>query len=106
MGFNGLDGFFRHPHLKQIDQIAFYSSAVNTRTRGIDLVVNSIWSINKDILRIILAANINRTRIYGVIQSAANLPADSLVNADLAGNFQSPVSGNALAITRIFIWDK
>jgi iron complex outermembrane receptor protein len=75
---NGVDQILSsYPDLREIDQIAFYSNAINTRTRGIDFVLTSHWSINRDVLRIMLAANVTHTRIYGIIQSAANLPADS-----------------------------
>jgi iron complex outermembrane recepter protein len=61
-----------------IDSVVFISNAINTRTHGVDIILNSNWKIRKSNLHISLAANFNRTHIFGVIQSAANLPADPL----------------------------
>jgi iron complex outermembrane recepter protein len=67
-----------YPTLKTIDQVAFFTNAINTRTHGLDIVVNSNWNIHASSLRITLAANLNATKIFGVVQSAASLPQDSL----------------------------
>ena len=76
---NGVDSILsRFTELKKVDQVSFYSNAINTRTRGIDVVLNSNWKVYEGLLRIDLAANLNQTHIYGVIQSAVNLPANSL----------------------------
>ena len=61
-----------------IDSVIFICNAINTRTHGVDIILNSNWKIRKSNLGISLAANFNRTHIFGVIQSAVNLPADSL----------------------------
>lgn len=81
---NGVDSILsKFPDLKQVDQVSFYSNAINTRTRGIDVVLNGNWKLSGGLVRIMLAANFNRTNIYGIIQSAANLPADSLTTSTL-----------------------
>jgi iron complex outermembrane receptor protein len=67
-----------YPTLKTIDQVAFFTNAINTRTHGLDIVVNSNWNIYSSSLRITLAANFSTTKIFGVVQSAASLPQDSL----------------------------
>ena len=61
-----------------IDSVVFISNAISTRTHGVDIILNSNWKIRKSNLHISLAANFNRTHIFGVIQSALNLPADTL----------------------------
>ena len=61
-----------------IDSVVFISNAISTRTHGLDIILNSNWNIRKSNLHISLAANFNRTHIFGVIQSAANLPANPL----------------------------
>ena len=61
-----------------IDSVVFISNAISTRTHGVDIILNSNWKIRKNNLHISLAANFNRTDTFGVIQSAVNLPADTL----------------------------
>jgi iron complex outermembrane receptor protein len=60
-----------------IESVIFISNAINTRTQGADIILNSNWMIRKNDLHISLVANFNRTHIFGVIQSAANLPTNS-----------------------------
>jgi len=46
-------------------------NAINTRTRGIDIVFNGKWKINKTRLELIMAAGFNRNAIYGPIKTTA-----------------------------------
>jgi len=59
-----------HP---DIDQVAFFTNAINTRTHGLDVVLNSTWNIHKSFLIVMLAGNFTRTRLFGKIRTAANL---------------------------------
>jgi iron complex outermembrane receptor protein len=54
------------------------TNAINTRTRGIDIVLNGKWNINNANLGFMLATNFNQTNFFGPIQSADKLPADSI----------------------------
>ena len=63
---------------KDIDGVRFFTNAVSTRTKGVDLVVTGSWPIRKSIFEISLSANYNKTNIYHVIQPAKNLPDDSV----------------------------
>ena len=54
-----------------IDFVQFYVNAINTRTRGIDAVLNGRWKINKTRLELILAASFNRNSIFGPIKTTA-----------------------------------
>jgi iron complex outermembrane receptor protein len=65
-------------NLPEIDVVQFITNAINTRTRGIDIVMNGNWSIRKASIGIMLAANFNRINVFGPIQSTDKLPADSL----------------------------
>ena len=56
-----------------IDQVQFITNAINTRTRGIDIVMNGNWKIRKAILGFMLAANFTRTNVFGPIQLADSL---------------------------------
>lgn len=52
-----------------IDLVQFYTNAINTRTHGIDVVLNGNWNINKTKLGLTLAANFNRNTIFGAIKT-------------------------------------
>ena len=56
-----------------IDQVQFITNAINTRTRGIDIVMNGNWNIRKANLGFMLAANFTRTNLFGPIQLADSL---------------------------------
>lgn len=62
----------------EIDQVQFFTNAVNTRTKGIDMVVHGNWELQKVKLNVMLAANFTSTRVYGPIKTTDKLPADSL----------------------------
>ena len=57
-----------------IDVVQFITNAINTRTRGIDVVLNGKWKVNKANLGLTMAANFNRTYIFGKIQTTDKLP--------------------------------
>jgi len=61
-----------------IDQVQFVANAINTKTRGIDIVMNGNWKIKKSGLQLTLAANFTHTNLFGPVQSTDKLPADSL----------------------------
>ena len=52
-----------------IDLVQFYTNAINTRTYGIDVVLNGNWNINKTKLGLTLAANFNSNTIFGGIKT-------------------------------------
>jgi iron complex outermembrane receptor protein len=60
-----------------IDQVRFMTNAINTRTRGIDIVMNGNWKVNKGNLGLIAAANFTRTTLFGPIQTTDKLAANS-----------------------------
>ena len=71
-----LDSILRpYTNLSQITQMSFFSNAINTRTYGVDLVWNGFFTFPKSVLRYTLAANGNRTHVFGKIQTPRNLPA-------------------------------
>lgn len=71
---NILDGLNK----KDIGSVRFFSNAVSTRTKGMDLVVTGIWPIRKSVFELSFSGNYNETSIYKVSQPAKNLPGDSL----------------------------
>jgi iron complex outermembrane recepter protein len=52
-----------------IDYVQFYTNAINTRTYGIDAVLNGNWNIHKINISITLAANVNRHSVYGAVKT-------------------------------------
>ena len=66
---SSLDGY------PDIQQVSFFSNAINTRTKGIDIVMHGKWKIRKAHLIGSLAANFTKTRLFGEIKAVPNLPA-------------------------------
>ena len=61
-----------------IQQAQFVTNAINTTTRGIEVVINSNWKIRKASIDVMLAATVNKTNLFGGIQVADKLKVDSL----------------------------
>jgi iron complex outermembrane receptor protein len=61
-----------------INSIQFFTNAINTRTRGIDIILNGNWNIHTSNLSMSLAANFTSTRLFGGIKTSDKIPADSL----------------------------
>jgi len=72
-----IDSLFRKYNLP-IRQAAFFSNAINTRTQGMDIVLNTNWRLRNTKLSATLAANFTRTRLFGKIKLAENIRPDSL----------------------------
>ncbi len=62
----------------RVDQVQFFTNAINTRTSGIDIILDGTWDIGKSKLGINLAANFTSTRLFGEIKASDKLPVDSL----------------------------
>jgi iron complex outermembrane receptor protein len=82
-----------YKNLDQITEIQFFSNAINTRTFGIDLTLNGFYNFRKSTLYYTLAANLNRTNVFGKTQTPANIPADDensniLLNRADKGNLE------------------
>jgi len=71
--------------LTDLDEVQLFVNAINTKTKGIDIVLNRNWKINYTNLAIMLAANFTQTRLFGEIKAAGNLKADSLNTHTLFG---------------------
>ena len=68
-----------------IDFVQFYVNAINTRTRGIDAVLNGRWKINKTRLGLTMAASFNRNSIFGPIKTTAPISDTSRYTNTLFG---------------------
>ena len=64
--------------ITDVNQVQFFANAINTRTKGLDIVINGNWKIKKASLMAMLAANFTQTRLFGEIKKAGYLKADSL----------------------------
>jgi iron complex outermembrane receptor protein len=68
---------------RDVDRVQFFVNAINTTTRGLDVVLNGNWKVKGANLVAMLAANFTQTRLYGEIRKAGKLKADSLNTATL-----------------------
>ena len=71
----------------KIKQVTFFTNAINTRTNGWDLVLNSDWQIGKGSFNAMLAMNFTQTRLFGGIKTSEKIPPDSL-NANTLFNVE------------------
>jgi iron complex outermembrane receptor protein len=62
-----------YPELHAINRVSFFTNAINTRTKGIDIIVDGNLGNKKEGLGISLAANFNSTRLYGAIKTSDKL---------------------------------
>jgi iron complex outermembrane receptor protein len=58
-----------------VTQAQFYVNAINTRTKGADIILNGNWKIKKANLLASLAGNFTQTRLFGDIKTAGKLSA-------------------------------
>jgi iron complex outermembrane receptor protein len=72
-----VDQILSHYGYNEISSVAFFTNAINTNTRGIDIALKGRWKIKKSILEILLSANFNHTELYGEIKKSGKLPNDS-----------------------------
>ena len=60
-----------------VGQVSFFSNAINTKTKGIDIVIHGKWKIRKAQFISSLAANFTKTRLFGEINTVPNLSAST-----------------------------
>jgi len=73
----------QYPEFNQVEQVAFFANAINTSTKGMDIVFQGNLFGNTSPLGFMLAANFTQTRLYGRIKVADNLPNDELNTSSL-----------------------
>jgi iron complex outermembrane recepter protein len=75
-----------------VNSAAFFTNAVNTITRGVDIVANTGGKIGKGRLDLSLAANFTHTSINGAVKTSEKLPtklfAGVMFNATEAGRME------------------
>jgi iron complex outermembrane recepter protein len=62
----------------EINSAIFFTNAITTQTRGIDVVSTANLRMDKGMLDVTLAANFNKTTVVGNAAASSKLPADSL----------------------------
>ncbi|MBD0294531.1 MAG: TonB-dependent receptor, partial [Flavisolibacter sp.] len=92
---------------RDINAVRFFTNAISTRTQGIDAVVTGNWPIHKSVLEILVSANFTRTRVYGSVQSAKNLPdsvqyRDVLFNVEERGRIEQGQPRNKIILSAIY----
>jgi iron complex outermembrane receptor protein len=61
-----------------ITSAQFFVNAINTKTKGVDVVLNGNWKVKNGALIAMLGANFTQTRLFGDIKAAGKLAADSI----------------------------
>jgi iron complex outermembrane receptor protein len=74
----------------RVDQVQFFTNAINTRTKGMDIILDGNWNSRKASLNISLAANFTSTHLFGDIKTSDKLPADSL-NTNTVFNIEEKI---------------
>jgi iron complex outermembrane receptor protein len=59
-----------------VTQVAFFTNAINTRTKGLDIVIATSPKIGKGTLDLTAAINFNKTEIVGGTKTTDKLPSD------------------------------
>ncbi len=62
----------------EVTQVQFYVNAINTKTKGVDIVFNGNWKIKNGSLMAMLGGNFTQTRLFGDIKTTGKLKADSV----------------------------
>ena len=71
----------------RVEQVQFFTNAINTRTKGLDIVLDGGWKINRGSLGFTLAANFTKTRLFGDIRASSKLPVNP-VNSNSLFNLE------------------
>jgi len=66
-----------YPNLNDVGSAIFFSNAIDTRTKGIDVVIAWAAQMGKGSLAATLAGNVNKSTLESVPKVAANLPDDA-----------------------------
>ena len=73
-------------NITDVREVQVFANAINTRTKGLDAVLDGTWRMGKTKLTAMLGANFTQTGLFGEIQKAGNLKSDSLNTNTLFGN--------------------
>jgi iron complex outermembrane recepter protein len=68
------------PNLR-VNQLQFFTNAIDSRTNGLDIAIQSHWDIGHSQLSVSLAANFTSTKVIGDVKGTHKLPTHSKMNA-------------------------
>jgi iron complex outermembrane receptor protein len=96
-----------YPQFNFVNRVSFFSNAMNTRTQGIDIVLDAYWQLYKANLRFGLAANFNSTRVYGKIKTSDRLSlndenANTLLNVEERTKIEKGQPGSKVIMSVIY----
>lgn len=75
---NALDDILDpYPLFNEIRRVSFFTNAINTVTKGIDIVLDGNWNERNASLGVSLAGNFNATRLFGPIKTSDKLAVNS-----------------------------
>jgi iron complex outermembrane receptor protein len=97
----------QYPELTPVKQVSFFSNAINTRTKGIDIVMDGNWGNKEQSVGISLAANFNSTRLYGTVKTSdtlATIPGSSstLFNTEDSVRVERGQPGSKILLSFIY----
>lgn len=64
----------------EVQSAVFFTNAIDTRTRGLDIVLNADYTIGQGSLEVTLAGNFNKTEVQGDPRVSSTLPNDLFGN--------------------------
>ena len=96
----------QYPELDVINRVSFFANAINTRTKGIDIVLDGNWSSKSESLGISLAANFNSTRLFGDIKTSDKLAtisesSNTLFNSEERTRIEKGQPGSKIILSTI-----
>lgn len=97
----------QYPELNAINRVSFFANAINTRTKGIDIVLDGNWSSKIESFGISLAANFNSTRLFGEVKTSDKLAtisrsSNTLFNSEDIARIEKGQSGSKILLSTIY----
>jgi iron complex outermembrane recepter protein len=96
-----------YPALSSITRIAFFANSINTKTKGIDIVIDGKFDNKKESLELSLAANFNSTLLFGPIKTSDKLAVNSqssntLFNSEDRTRIEKGQPGSKIILSMIY----
>ena len=97
----------QYPELEAINRVSFFANAINTRTKGVDIVLDGNWSSKSESFGISLAANFNSTRLFGAIKTSDKLAtisgsSNTLFNSEDRTRIEKGLPGSKIILSAIY----
>jgi iron complex outermembrane receptor protein len=97
----------QYPELDAITRVSFFANAINTITKGIDIVLDGNWGSKTESFGISLAANFNSTSIYGPVKTSDKLAtisgsSNTLFNSEDRTRIEKGQPGSKIILSTIY----